>query len=208
MAAVPWLHGPPAWAPGAVASQSKATPMIRLPDVDPVRLPKPKPASRYEAQAEWTGPVDLGREAMLRDLALRRGWDLVDDDLTEHRFAAWTHEEDARFDEAVAALPPAEAKGFAERATRDVFEGPRSSKKRCRREYARRSTTASPHTSKDCSTRRRRPRTAPRSAPCARTSKLACRRWRSRRQGRLLHFPQAIPTGSTGSSRSKPVDLN
>ena len=96
--------------------------MIRLPDVNPARLAKPTPVSRYQPDAEWSGPADLGREAMLRDLALRRGWDLVDDDLAEHRFAAWIHEEDARFDEEVAALLPAEAKGFAERTTRGVFE--------------------------------------------------------------------------------------
>lgn len=96
--------------------------MIRLPDVNPARPAKPTPASRYQPDAEWSGPTGLGREAMLRDLALRRGWNLVDEDLAEHRFAAWMHEEDARFDEELAALSPAEAKGFADRNTRDFFE--------------------------------------------------------------------------------------
>jgi hypothetical protein len=59
---------------------------------------------------------------MLRDLALRRGWGLIDDDLSEHRLAAWTREQDARIEEASAALQPGEAKGFAARTTRDVFE--------------------------------------------------------------------------------------
>jgi hypothetical protein len=43
--------------------------MIRLPDVDPARLIKPKPVSCHEPSAEGTGTVDLGREALLRDLA-------------------------------------------------------------------------------------------------------------------------------------------
>lgn len=96
--------------------------MPKLPGVAPTSPAKQQQVSRYEANAEWTGPVDLGREAMLRDLALRHGWDLVDGDRAEHQFLAWTGEEDGRFDEAVAALSPREAKGFAERTVRDVFE--------------------------------------------------------------------------------------
>lgn len=123
--------------------------MIRLPDIDVPGLakPRPQPVSRYEPDAEWGGPASLGEDALLRDAALARGWSLVDADSAGHRFAAWAREEDARFDEAAAALQPAEAKGFAERTTRDAFERAKVFKAACRKACGPRSTTGSPATS-------------------------------------------------------------